>query len=120
PVTAKSYLSILADNGFKPRSFDLNQIEDLMSYKPGIIIIGTRDGSEPLKLSPALTSYLTSGKVKFIGMGWLGAKVFEELEPHQVLAQVANGFDSLILLDPKAPPDITVRLPTAEPVRVYD
>lgn len=107
-------------NGFKTRHLDLNQMDDLLSHKPGVIIIGTKNRREPLKVSPALKSYFTSGKVKLIGMGWLGAEHFPELESHPVLAGIAHRFDSSIILDSKAPPDITVGLPIAQPFRLYD
>ncbi len=113
-VTAYNQLSATVDPLIK------KYLNPVPSQRPGVVIIGTKNGREPLPVSPALKSYLTGGRVKLIGMGWLGAALFPKLEAGSVLGRIAHDFDSSILLDSEAPPDITAGLPMAQPLRLYD
>lgn len=120
-LMAKSYLSILADNGFETKYLDLIQIDELPSLRPGVVIIGSNDSSkiEMLKLSQSLKNYLI-GNIKIIGMGRSGELFFYKIAPLSVLNHVAWNSDTQISLNSKVPHDITIGLPTSESLHLYN
>jgi hypothetical protein len=120
PFVAKSYLSILADTGLPTRYLDLNQIEQLPSLKPGVVIFGN-EGSwwSPLELSEELLTYLR-GDVKIVGMGELGLHLFNTLYTFTLFGNNDSAFHLPIFLDQDVPKAVSAGLPTTEPVYLYN
>ncbi len=121
-VMAISYLAVLSDNGFG--SIDLldpSQMEQLVDRRPGVVILGDSQAQAQLPvMSDRLRQLLTTG-TKVIGMGTLGAALFDQLQPFSPLGmRHAAGVNTTeVRLAANSSASMRANLPIDAPFRVY-
>lgn len=119
-VLTNSYVTVLQDEGIWVHPLDPSRVRDLLDLRPGLVVFGASSPqADPPDLSQEVRDFLAS-RVKVIGIGLLGTRLFEKIQPNSALSsRHATGMTSRVVsLARKLPNSVLGTLPGGFPL--YD
>ncbi len=120
---ATSYLSILSGYGIQVDYVDYedpSQLDELVNRRPGVVIVGDSSPDSPALRLSARVRQLLANNTRILGMGPIGARLFDDLRPFSPLGlrHAAGTSSTRVKLASNVPKALGTGLPS-DPFPIY-